>query len=102
MLDERQQVSQKIAKYTLDSRPKIGWEGENEVNHFQLVREIAANEYGIRKSEILELFSDEKLNACIKMMESEFGGLMSENRISAIQQVLKMRHKKLIEIVTRK
>ena len=89
----------KINKYINGAKPKIGWEGRENLNHFDLVDLIARNEYGIRRREIWNYLSSEKLADCEKLIYNEFGRVMSSARKELINQCLRLRNEKLVEIM---
>ena len=85
--------------YINRAKPKIGWEGRKNLNHFDLVNLIAANEHGIKGNLISENLSNDRLEACKQMIHHEFSQLLSKERKEVIIQCLQQRHEKLVEIV---
>ncbi len=78
-------------KYIINSRPKIGWEGEKNLNHLQLVELITMHEFGISKEEVKDLLSEERRNLCIRQINNDFNGLISPKRLSVVVDCLKYR-----------
>ncbi|MCH5224077.1 MAG: HipA domain-containing protein [Muribaculaceae bacterium] len=74
-----------IRKYCKNSRPKIGWEGINNIDHFKLVNNIANNSFFISEDEIKKQFSMEILTKMIKTIDQEFVILMSSLRRDMIK-----------------
>lgn len=77
-----------IKKYCKNSRPKIGWEGEKNLNHFQLFEKIYKNEFYITQSEIKEILLPSVLDEMLNVIRTDFAQLMSENRIYMICRCL--------------
>jgi hypothetical protein len=88
-----------LQKYTENSRPKIGWEGELNINHYKLVQLIAQNEFYISKIQIKELLSQPKLEKLFYVLDTEFKGLLSKERTDLIRLCLEYRHKRLLELI---
>lgn len=87
-----------LQKYIRGSRPKIGWDGQTNINHFTLVELIAGHEYGISRDTITDLFGVDKLQNCVQMIDREFTGLFSPERISLIKKCLLLRHQELLKV----
>lgn len=81
-------VDTHLKKYCKNSRPKIGWEGEKNLNHFQLFEKIYKNEFYITQSEIKELLLPSVLDKMLNVIQTEFAPLMSKNRIYLICRCL--------------
>lgn len=88
-----------IKKYCKYSRPKIGWEGEKNLNHFQLFEKIYKNEFYISRSEIKSLLLQSVLNRMLEEVDKNFNTLMSENRITMICKCLKYRFNEMTKII---
>jgi hypothetical protein len=84
--------------YIRNSRPQIGWDGVHRVTHIELIRLIAQNYPACRPT--LQRFCDpNRIEACRKMIEEEFGGLMSSQRRQAIHLCLTLRHLEFCQAV---
>ncbi|MCF0243812.1 MAG: HipA domain-containing protein [Bacteroidaceae bacterium] len=81
-------VDAHIKRYCKNSHPKIGWEGEKRLNHFQLFEKIYKNEFYITQSEIKELLLESVLDKMLSVVRTEFAPLMSENRVYMICRCL--------------
>jgi hypothetical protein len=92
-------IDSHIQKYCKDSRPKIGWEGENNPNHFQLFKQIYSNEFYISKDEVAEMFALEVLERMIMEVRQSFRLLMSVNRITLICKCLEYRFNELRKLL---
>lgn len=88
-----------LKKYCEGSRPKIGWDGEKNINHFGLVGKIYSNEFFLRKNEIKALFLRSNLEKMFAVIDSEFSHLMSETRIKMIKLCLEYRYNTILELL---
>ncbi|MBD5225137.1 MAG: hypothetical protein HDS68_04100 [Bacteroidales bacterium] len=88
-----------IKKYCKSSRPKIGWEGEKNPNHFQLFRQIYTNQFHISVDEIRSMLEYSVLKEMISEVSENFGTLMSANRILLICKCLEYRFNELRKIL---
>jgi hypothetical protein len=80
-----------LTKYIQQSRPKIGWEKERNINHIRLVELISQNEFFFTRAEILDFFSTTNLNRCFTIIDSEFSSLLSKERATVIKSLLAYR-----------
>lgn len=92
-------ISSYIEKYTKRSRPKIGWEGEININHFKLVEKIYNNEFFLSKNRIKELFLQPILEKMENRIQNQFKNYFSTERIFLITKCLKFRYKRIIKIL---
>ena len=92
-------VDSHIRKYCKDSRPKIGWEGEKNPNHFQLFEQIYTNEFHITKEEVRELLDPTVLERMITEVRQNFQPLMSVNRVTLICKCLEYRFNELRKLL---
>ena len=76
-------INRHIQKYCKKSRPKIGWEKEKNLDHFELFEKIYKDEYYILKQEV----------------RKNFQSLMSMNRTMMICKCLEYRFDKLQDIL---
>ena len=88
-----------IQKYCKDSRPKIGWEGEKNPNHFQLFKQIYSNEFHISKDEVKNMLAPDVLERMIAEVKQNFQSLMSVNRITLICKCLEYRFNELRKLL---
>lgn len=88
-----------IVKYCKESRPKIGWEGDKNPNHFQIFKEIYSNEFHISKDEIRSMLDMSVLESMKKEVKDNFQPLMSVNRVTMICKCLEFRFNELKKIV---
>lgn len=92
-------VDSHIRKYCKESRPKIGWEGEKNPNHFQLFEQIYTNEFHITKNEVRELLAPAVLERMIMEVRQNFQPLMSVNRVTLICKCLENRFNELRKLL---
>lgn len=88
-----------IRKYCKLSRPKLGWEGEKNINHFKLVEKIYNNEFYISKSEVKKLFLHSVLDKMFMTIEHNFPYLFSEQRIMMIKDCLEYRYNEINKLL---
>ncbi len=96
---QQKDVSRYVKKYCDTSRPKLGWEGEGELNHFRLVKKIFESEFYIIHGEMRELFSEKVLFSMKETINEEFSRLLSPTRRLMINECLEYRHKKIQEVI---
>src|SRR2546428_9315167 len=77
-----------VAKYYKNSRPKIGLDNEENINHFDLARFIISNEFGILKEEIETFFNQRNLERGINLVDLEFQNFYSRSRLEFIKKCL--------------
>ena len=92
-------VARYVKKYCDNSRPKLGWESVADLNHFNLVKEIFANEFYITHEEIRTLFRPEMMQTMQETINKEFNRLLSQERIMMINECLNYRYKTIWEII---
>lgn len=92
-------VDRHIRRYCRDSRPKIGWENEKNLNHFRLFEKIYTNEYYISIDEIRLLLDLSVLENMLMEVRQNFHSLMSVNRITMICKCLEYRFNELRNIL---
>lgn len=84
-----------LKKYTQNSMPKIGWEGQKNLNHFELLRLLPTQQTLNNFKEILNV---NKLENCLTMIDNEFSFLFSSERRKLIKQCLKIRFQTLLNM----
>lgn len=87
-----------LEKYVQGSMPRIGWEGVQNPNHFELARLMYQN-----RPEFRSIFDDMVNPACETranvILKSEFENLFSPTRYHLIQKCLNLRFQMLINII---
>ncbi len=79
-----------LKKYINNSRPKTGWEGHQNVNHFELI-ELINNDYPEYSSICMELLNSLNLFSIIEMIDTEFKHFFSSEHYLLIIECLKLR-----------
>lgn len=90
-----------LLSYINRSRPQIGWDGSEKINHFDLV-EMILHTYPQYKPSFDRLVVPNILNRIGKMVEAEFSHLLSKNRIELIGRCLEERYARYCTIVERR
>lgn len=93
------ELDNQIKKYIEGSCPKIGWDGEPDLNHIRLVEFIAKFNFGIKRESIHDLFSDENLKRCEKLIHEEFHGLLSSERMYVVNRCLERRIEEIRKVI---
>lgn len=97
----------KRSKYIDDSCPELGAKGQvRKCNHFDIARRIIAlcdspshTWASQTKNWLCTTFTDDARNLVCRMIENEFGIMLSPVRIKAIQQTIIDRHEKFSQIL---
>lgn len=98
LLKDKNQLSAFFVKYHKNSRPKIGWEGDKGINHYQMVeRLVVHNECGFDKAR--NLFSENSVALAQKVLNTEFSGMLSRARIDLILRYLDYRLKEFYKLL---
>lgn len=88
-------MTKHINRYCKNSKPKIGWEGETDINHFKLFANIYKNEFYFAKDEIADMLRPSLIDEMIGVIGSDFCMLISSNRYHLICECLKCRFEKM-------
>lgn len=96
---DRQQRINYIIKYCRKSRPKLGWEGEKNINHFKLVEKIYNNQFYISKTEIKELFLPTVLERMFATIDVNFSHLFCKQRILLIKECIEYRYNEICKLL---
>jgi len=99
--DQKNGLNTKIEKYVVNSRPKIGWDGEGTLSHIQLLERIYETEIGISKQNFVDFVEECNLNKCLCVIDIEFDGLFSKERKELIKKTLSLRFKKIQSITSK-
>ncbi|WP_317897784.1 HipA domain-containing protein [Aurantibacillus circumpalustris] len=94
-------LDERIRKYSEGSKPKIGWDGLEDLNHFELINKIFSLDS--RYKEVCrQLINEENLHILEQLLDSDFEKLYSKKRMSLIKKCLVYRFNRLIEIINKK
>lgn len=88
-----------IRKYCIQSKPKLGWEGEHQINHFRLLELIYTNEFYITKTEIRHLFNDQMLQQMQEFVRTHFANLYTSLRVELINSCLEYRYNEIKKLL---
>lgn len=97
--NDKNRLQAYLIKYCNHSRPKIGWEGASNINHFKLVNNIYKHEFGISKPEINNLFLRSNFERMIKSIELNFKGILSIERTRLIIKCLNFRYNEISKLI---
>jgi hypothetical protein len=87
---DKNQVDKFIIKYHTNTKPKIGWDNEKEINHCEMVERLIMNDdCGFEKAQTL--FSEDNLGKAEKLLKTEFNTLISDIRKDSILRYLTYR-----------
>lgn len=90
-----------IEKYVVHSRPKIGWEGQKPLNHFELLKQIYVNETGISKENFVNYVSQDNLTSCLNVINNDFKRLFTADRRILISKCISLRFQKINEFINK-
>lgn len=99
IVNDKDRLDLFIKKYTKASKPKIGWEGESNINHFKLVEKIFKEEFYISKEAQIELFLQSTFAKMIDTVTNKFNRYLGNERIFLITKCLEYRYNTIIEII---
>ncbi|WP_310396614.1 HipA domain-containing protein [Hymenobacter sp.] len=88
-----------LQKYVGKSQAKIGWEGEANITHFDLVRLLVNTETGLSKAEITAFFHPHRLTASLQLLDARFGDLLSPERLDFMKRCLQARFTTILSIL---
>jgi len=90
MQKQPKQLTERIIKYSNNCRPKTGWEGAKNINHFQLLEFLikSKEEYRIF---VLNLCTEENKTKILELIDREFIDLFPKLRIDLIKKCIEYR-----------
>lgn len=92
-----EQINDRIKKYAEGSKPKIGWEGLDDLNHFELIDKIFSTDSRY-KEVCTQLVTQDNLQKVLKHVEIHFSKFYTPLRLDLIKRCLKYRFERLIMI----
>lgn len=98
ILNTKNRKEEFIKKYCNKSRPKIGIENKENVNHFELIK--SHDTYYKNTKFVQELFKEDKIEIVIQNFNKQYKTLISNERRSLISDILRYRFLELKKIVT--
>lgn len=97
-IQDPKQLTDKIKKYSEGSKPKIGWDGMNDLNHFDLISKLFSVDSRY-KEQCTQLINQDNLAKIIGMVDGNFSKFYSPTRSKLIKDCLIYRFNRLIDIV---
>lgn len=88
LITRKKDLGKYITKYCNQSRPKLGWEGCKNINHYTLVKYIFENKFYISQDQIFDTFSEPMHTNCRNILYENFAGLISAERTFLIDKCL--------------
>ncbi|HMQ46309.1 MAG TPA: HipA domain-containing protein [Saprospiraceae bacterium] len=88
----------KLEKYILSTKPRIGWEGNTGLDHFQLIEKLFFEDGRYCRS-CERLVNKTALAHIIHLFDNTFIELMSSERLALIKRCIKLRMDKLQNII---
>lgn len=90
----------KLNRYSIKSMPKVGWNGEERINHFDLVGLIFADELGMSQETISNFYNVSKLEEAKEyILNGSFKTLFTTQRLELIVELLTLRFDTIKNII---
>ena len=99
LFNNKPQLKSFLVKYIDQSKPKIGFDGEKEINHFRLFEMITKDQIGINNETVRLLCSYDLLEKSCRILDEEFNVLISKERLYLIKKCLEERYQRLEQIL---
>lgn len=91
------QLEQRIKKYAEGSKPKIGWNGYDDLNHFDLLNHLSSD---VRfRNTCREVISHQNKLRIINLLKSDFSALYSKERLQVIIMCIEYRFDRLLSLI---
>jgi hypothetical protein len=97
--NDKNRLQAYLSRYCTNSRPKVGWEGATNINHFKLVSKIYKYEFGISKSEINDLFLRSRFEKMIDSIEFNLSDILGIERTKLILECLIFRYNEISKLI---
>jgi hypothetical protein len=98
-LKHPKQLQDFVKKYCEGSGPKIGWEGQKGLNHFELVTEVKRMMPSTLLTRMQALVTPQSLGKLLQVLDNEFKGMLSPVRADLVRQCLAYRVERLANIL---
>lgn len=98
-ISEYLQSSEKLEKYIQKTSPRIGWDGSNGLNHFELIKKLFSQDQRYCDT-CTNLLTAETEKQLMTLLNLEFARLFSAERLELIKRCIKLRIGKLQEIIS--
>lgn len=98
-LKDYESSENKLEKYILATKPRIGWEGSTGLNHFQLIEKLFSEDRRYCDS-CERLINKVALDKTMHLLDNKFVELMSGERLALIKRCIQWRVDKLQNIIS--
>lgn len=88
------QLQEQVEKYAKDSKPKITWENQPKINHFDFIEELYCDQTEFNDA-IKMMISFENRDRILTLLDDEFRYLLSPVRLEAIKLTIHLRFEQL-------
>jgi hypothetical protein len=88
-----------LNRYAKNSRPKLGWEGEKNINHFDVVKLLLTTGFGLPAEEIRQFYQADKLTCLLRVLDTEFANLLSPERLALMKLCLQVRFNHITQLI---
>jgi len=93
------QLDSKLINYVDNAKPRVGWEGTRNLNHFEVIEKIFTSD--TRFCDLCQsLVNEDKKQNILRLLEREFTGLMSVERLNLIKRCISLRLDRLRQIIS--
>lgn len=89
--EQPKRAAEFLTRYAKGSRPKLGWDGHKNINHFDVVNLLATTGFCLPPEEVTQFYQLEKLNRCLHVLDTEFADLLSPERLDLMKRCLQVR-----------
>lgn len=96
---EPKRIDAFLTRYTKGSRPKLGWDGANNINHFDLVKLLFTSQFCLSADEIRQFYREDKLHSLLHVLDSEFANLLSPERLALMKRCLQVRFTHITQLI---
>ncbi len=98
LYEQPKQIDGRIKKYSEGSRPKIGWEGLDDLNHFDLINQLFFRDLRYKKV-CIDLINQENLTKVLNLVDKSFAKFYSNKRAELIKKCLIYRFERLMILI---
>jgi len=88
-----------LNRYVKGSRPKIGWDGQKNINHFDIVKLLMTTEFCLTAEEIRQFYQQDKLARLLRVLDTEFKDLISPERLDLMKRCLQIRFTHIKQLI---
>lgn len=92
-------LDDQLERYVKGSKPRVGWDGAQNLNHFQFIEKII-NFDDSYCAQCKNLVNKDSLTKIMRLIDTDFSQLMSGKRLELIKRCIKLRIEKLQHIIS--